>query len=267
MQLLTEWRIAYTLVKANIASALQLRLTFALQVFGMMLNDMAFVVLWTFFFKAFGAMNGWSTHEVLAFVGVSAFAFGGAFSGFAGVLTLPELVNNGSFDNLLLSPRSVYWRILTSRTRVSAIGDMLFGLLLVIIYVATTQVSGVQIAMLFSLLIPATIIMVNVTLITSLVSFFMPDAGALAQNLFDAFNSPSLYPSAVFPSVLKFVFIFVIPSLVMGGVPLEAVVHKSAVWYSIIWAIAIVWTVIAHKLLAISLRHYESGNLTGARAD
>ncbi len=263
--LLTEIRVGYEIVKFSILSDMQLRVSFAMQVGGMMLNNISFVLIWVFFFEAFGSINGWGAIEVLALQGMVAFAFGVAFSVMRGARSLPKFVNNGSFDNLLLSPRSLYARILTADTDTAAIGDMLFGALLVGIYIVLAELSVLQTFMIVSLLIPATMLMVNVAFVGSLVSFLIPDAITVTDNLFEVFLSPSLYPSGLYPGAMRFIFIFVVPALAVGGLPVEVMKSMSWGWYGIIWALAILWTVLAVKLLGRAVRRYESGNLTGIR--
>ncbi|MDP2630201.1 MAG: ABC-2 family transporter protein [Candidatus Uhrbacteria bacterium] len=264
-ELLKEIRIASEIARGNIRAAMELRGAFAVQVFGMMLNNIAFVLIWIFFFQAFGNINGWSSTEVFAFQGVVAFAYGCSAAFFQGSHSLPTLVYNGSLDSYLLSPCSAYMRILTSGIKMSGVGDLLFGFVLIVAYIVMAHLSFLQGAMLLSLLIPASIIMTNVSLITSLSSFYINDATAFAQNLFEVFVSPSLYPSPLFPKALRFIFIFVLPSLAVGGLPIEAVKDYQWHWYAIIWALAGVWTFFAIKLLNISIRKYESGNMIGAR--
>lgn len=261
-----ESQVAWITIKTNVLAEVQLRAAFFLQVVGMMFNDTAFVLLWYFFFEAFGSINGWTAKEVVAFQGVAAFSFGLAFGFLRGAKQLSKYVDNGTFDNFLLSPRNLYIRILTSDSDAPSIGDMIFGILLIAIYIVWAKVTLLQTAMLISLLIPATLIMINFALVTSLVAFLMPDAVVFAENLFDFFLSPSLYPSATFPSALRFFFIFIVPSIAVGGLPIEAIQHLNWNFYVIIWALGIFWLLLATQLLNLAVKRYESGNLTGARA-
>lgn len=264
-EVLKELRIACEITRWNLRAAMELRGAFVVQVIGMMVNNTAFVMVWIFFFQAFGKINGWSSAEVFAFQGVVAFSYGCSTAFFQGSHSLPTLVYNGSLDSYLMTPCSAYMRILTSEIKMSGVGDFFFGLLLIAAYIVMAHLSLLQAVLLISLLIPASIIMTNVSLITSLASFYISDATAFAQNLFEVFVSPSLYPSPLFPQALKFIFIFIIPSLAVGGLPIEAVKDYQWHWYVVIWALAVVWTFLAIKLLTISIRRYESGNMVGAR--
>ncbi len=156
-------------------------------------------------------------------------------------------------------------RIITSSIRVSAFGDLAFGVIMIGLYLILARVDFVQSLMLISLLVPAVIIFVCIGLATSLSSFFMPDAVSFARNLFEIFLTPSLFPSPLFQGALRTFFIFVVPSLVVGGLPIEVIQQSSWLWYAVIWGIAFFWMLIMHIALARALRFYESGNLVGAR--
>ena len=261
----TEAGIALTIIRTNIAAGMELRAAFALQIVGMMLNNTAFVVVWVYFFQAFGTINGWSATETIGMQGFSAFMFGIAFTFAGGSSYLPNLVDNGSFDSVLLSPRNLYIRILTSKVTISALGDIAFGVVLMGMYLFLAHVSFLQACIFLSILPAAALVMINVTFITALSAFVFPDASGFARNAFDVFFTPSMYPAALFQGALRFIFTFAIPSLVIAGIPIETI--RDVRWQGVvlIWIMAFVWTFLAVKLLKIGLKKYESGNLTGAR--
>lgn len=265
MSLLNELRFAFYKIKLNIRSATELRGSFALQVGGMVLNNISFVAVWMFFFSAFGTVNGWSAIELLGLQGMLGIVFGITDGFFGGVYRLPEIVNNGSFDATLLSPRSLYLTILTSSTRISALGDIGFGVLLCIAYAVWARLGAVEVFTLISLLLPATFIMINVSLAASLIAFVFPDSEKLAKNMFEAFFSPALYPSGLFHGALRTVFIFIIPSLTIAGLPIDLIKKFDTRYYVAVWFMALVWFFASRALLFKAVRRYESGNLTGAR--
>jgi ABC-2 type transport system permease protein len=260
-EIIANWEI----IKKNFSSAAALRGAFLMQIIGMMVNDAFFIAIWVFFFRTFGKINGWTATEYFAMMGVNACAFGLAMSLFYGSALLPRMIDNGSFDNLLLSPRRLYLRILTAGFNMSAVGDFFFGIALICFYAIFFHASALQIFQLLSLCIPAAAIICNFSLFTSLIAFFIPDSFTLAKNAFDMFLSPSLYPAGLFGGALRFIFIFIVPSLAIGGLQVEAVIKADWKIYGLVWLLAIIWTVITVWALAAAVKKYESGNLTGAR--
>jgi ABC-2 type transport system permease protein len=260
-EIIANWEI----IKKNFAAGMAMRAAFALQVLGMMINDTFFLVVWIFFFHIFGRVNGWSATEYLAMLGVNTAGFGIAMSLFYGSAMLPRMVDNGSFDSLLLSPRRLYFRVLTSALKMSAIGDFFFGLALVALYWYFSRASFGAIAELLSLIIPAAVIISNFSLFTSLIAFLLPDSFVISKSAFDVFLSPSLYPGGLFGGALRFIFIFIIPSLAIGGLPVESVMQADWKIYALVWILAIAWTIFTVWALSAAVKKYESGNLTGAR--
>ena len=121
-EIIANWEI----IKKNLTAAMALRTAFVMQVVGMMVNNSFLLMVWVFFFQSFGRINGWSVTEYIGMLGINTAGFGIAMSVFYGSAMLPRLVDNGSFDSLLLSPRRLYFRILTSALNMSAVGDFLW---------------------------------------------------------------------------------------------------------------------------------------------
>lgn len=265
VETMSELNMAKEYIKHNIASAAELRVSFIMQIIGMMINNVSLLLVWIFFFQAFGTINGWSGKEVIALQGFLAIVFGFAFSFFSGVLDLPIIINNGAFDSILLTPRNLYLRILTLVTRTSAVGDMLFGLILLVGYFFIANLTIAQIILLILLLIPSTLILTNFALICSCIGFFIPDAEELSKNVFEIMFGPSLYPSGVYQGVMRIFFLFILPTMAIAGLPVEAVKDLNFTKIAYVWVLAIAWTLIALFVLEQGIRRYESGNLTGAR--
>ena len=252
-------------IKINLVAAAELRLSFLMQVVGMIVNNVSFVVVWLLFFNAFGTINGWSGKEVIGLQGFLAVAFGIAFSFFAGSRDLDSFINNGTFDSILLTPRNLYLRILTATATTSAIGDAIFGIVLSGIYIYTAHLSLTQVFLLASLVPPVVTIFINFALITSCIGFYMPDSTQLSRDAFEIMLGPSLYPSGMYQGIIRFVFLVIVPSIAVGGLPIEAVANLDIFKVGIVWILAAAWFLIALFVLRHGVRRYESANLTGAR--
>ena len=261
----SEFSMAIEYIKRNILAAAELRFSFIMQVVGMMINNCSFLIIWIFFFKAFGKINGWNTLEVVALQGFVAIVYGLSFTFCTGVLQLPNVIQNGSFDSVLLTPRNLYLRILTLATQASSVGDMIYGFIVLGFYVVLAHMSFLQVLLLLSLILPAASMLVNFALVTSCIGFFVPDAEDLAKNAFELMFGPSMYPSGMYQGATRFIFLLVVPAIAIGGLPVEAIQSISFVKILVVWILAIVWTLIALFVLKQSVKKYESGNLTGAR--
>ena len=261
----TELRFARYMTGTNLQGAMELRSSFFLQVFGMMLNNTAHLSLWIYFFHVFGTINGWTRVEVIGLQGILALTFGIGMSFANGVSHLPEYVDRGVFDQFLLSPRNLYLRIMINRIGVSSLGDILFGVVLITVYFVMASATFAQIFILLSLLPAVVCLFINYMFVINLIGFLIPDASSLVKNLFVLQLAPATYPYSLFQGVFRTFFIFIVPGLTTAGLPIDIVRLFNLKDYAIVWIVSIVWTTLAWFLLKKAVRRYESGNLTGAR--
>lgn len=257
--------VAYAITGKNIKANASMKSAFLLQMVGMMLNNAAFVFLWILFTDIFGEINGWGRWEVVGLQGFVAFAYGICYAFFRGSAVLPSYIDKGVFDTLLVSPRNLYMRILTLGSSMSAFGDLLYGAILLTAFSIGIGAGIHQILVLILLTIPSTFILINFSLLTSCVGFFIPDSQELSRNLLEYMFGPAMYPSGIYPQLMRTIFTFGLPSIVIGGLPVETVINISFTNIAIIWLIALWWFFITIKVLNYGITRYESGNLTGAR--
>jgi ABC-2 type transport system permease protein len=263
--LYTEITVAHAITCKNIKANASMKTAFILQMVGMMLNNLAFVLLWLLFTDIFGEINGWGKWEVIGLQGLVALSYGICYAFFRGGEVLPSYIDKGVFDTLLVSPRNLYLRILTLGSRMSAFGDLLYGIILLCVFCVGIGANMPQVILLLLLTIPSAFILINFTLLCSCVGFFIPDSQELSKNLLEYMFGPAMYPSGLYPPLMRFVFTFVLPSIVIGGLPIETITHPTFSNIAIIWLIAVWWFFVTHKVLAYGIKRYESGNLTGAR--
>lgn len=264
-RLRSEIAVAKHYIITNLLSSAQLRVTFFMQVLGMMVNNTAFLISWLFFTQTFGIINGWGATEVIGLQGVVAFVYGICFTFFGGVDDLSVAIHNGSFDTLLTTPRSIYLRILTLQTKTSAVGDLVYGSILLLVFLWQTNFTVPNIIALALVIIPAVIIFTNFTVIAACVSFFLPDSYDIYRNIFEMLLGPAMYPGGGFQNTSRIIFTFLIPSLAIGTIPVETIAHQSLSNILLLWTLAFGWFLLARWVLAQGLKRYESGNMTGSR--
>ena len=262
--LITEIKFAYLMWKTNVRSAAQLRGEFMLQVVGMMINNLSFVLVWFVFFQAIGSLNGWNAYDVIALSGCGSFGFGAVFSFFSGGTWIPRYVETGLLDGYLLSPRNLYMRIIASKFDITAIGDVMFGLILVGAY-SYLNGSIAPLLILFALTPAISLTYIAMNMITSCAAFYLPEAHNLARDLFKMFLGPSFYPSALFPPGARLIFTFFIPALIVGGIPVEVMKTHALSLVALIYGVAVVWFLLSIAFFYFSVKRYESGNFVGLR--
>ncbi len=256
-------KLAMLNIKKNFQNAKELRSSFIISIIGMGLNDCAFVILWLSFGQMVGNINGWGKYDIIGLYGFCTTAFGLVFSLFQGIQYLPRYISTGNLDKYLLTPKSTIIKIATSAVSTSALGDFIFGFICFIAYVMLEKLSLLQISIYILLIINTSVLYFAYSLICMSASFYFMDGENISTGLFFNFLTPSLYHGGAFNKVLRIIFIFIIPSLLLGAVPVEIVKNISLLKLLGVIAFTIFWLVLSIWFFYKSLRRYESNNFFG----
>jgi len=255
-----EIKFALYSVKKNIQSSAELRTSFLMNVIGMAINNVAFILLWIYFIKSFGIIGGWTSAEVVALQGFLALSYGIVFCLAQGLRKIPDYVATGAFDRFMLSPKNLLLRVATSSFGASAMGDMVFGFTCLVIYGFLIQSSIIQILLMVLLIILSTLIFLATVIAIFSTSFLWVDSNAVTNGIFELFLTPALFHGGAFQGFMRFIFIFVIPSLLIGTIPVEIVRYLYFDKLALVALLAIFWLLISVKLFFRAVRRYESSN-------
>ncbi len=258
--MLKEIRFALYSVKKNIQGSAELRGSFLANIVGMMINNSAFVILWIFFVKSVGVINGWTAADIVGMLGFNTLAFGAVFSVGHGIRKTAEYVSSGAFDRFMLSPRNLLSRVSFSSLDVSSIGDVFFGISCLFVYIFLTHASVFQILSILSLIFLTVLVFLSAAITVYSASFYFTDADSVTRGFFDLFLSASLFHGGAFQGAMRFVFTFLIPSLLIGILPAEAVKDVSLEKILLIGVLAFAWFFFSRKIWNRAVRKYESAS-------
>ena len=250
-------------IKKNIKNAKELKSAFITTIIGMSINNVAFIFLWYFFGKTVGTINGFTPFDIFGLYAFSGIAFGLINSIFYGIFNIPIYISSGNFDKYLLTPKNILLKVSTSDIQTSAIGDLIFGLICFIIYIVISKLSLLKIIVSLFLIIIASIVYYSFALICMSISFYVMDGENLSNGLYGTFISVSLYHGGAFNKVLKFIFVFIIPSLLTSLIPVEIIKNLGLENIILFLLLAIMWLSLSIIFFYKSLRKYESNNLFG----
>jgi ABC-type uncharacterized transport system permease subunit len=91
-------------------------------------------------------------------------------------------------------------------------------------------------------------------------SFFFTDASSVTGSLFELFMTPSLFHGGAFQGMTRFIFTFIIPSLLVGALPVEIVRDISLEKLLLVGILALLWFVISIMIFNRAIKRYESSN-------
>lgn len=128
-----QMRVCLLSVKYNIMREMVNKVTFLTNICFMLLNNATFLVQWFILLRLREDVGGYTMREIMLLWGLTATSFGLSHILFARVFSLSELIIKGKLDSFLVQPKNVLVSVLTSSTDISAIGDFLYGVVIVCI--------------------------------------------------------------------------------------------------------------------------------------
>jgi ABC-2 type transport system permease protein len=247
--------------RANLRSAMEYRTNFLVQVFGMMINNAAFVVFWSFLFAKTGALGGYRFQDVMFLWALSSSAFGLSNVLFGNARQLSELVRQGDLDVYLLQPKDVLINALTSKTIVSAWGDFAYGFV-VLAFLGFDPPHWIMFAL---FVVSGALVFTGVFVISESLSFFLGSSAGITGAATEFILSFSLYPVGIFPSGMRWVFYSLVPSGFIVFLPLRVFRSWSPGLAALVLAVSVAYAFLAAGIFRAGLKRYESGNRIGAR--
>lgn len=256
-------KLAILNIKKNFRNEKELKSSFIISVFGMAISNISFLIIWYYFGKTIGKINGWSPIDIFGLYGFSTTSCGIVTSLFAGIFHIPNYISSGNFDKYLLTPKNILLKVSTSSISTSAIGDVLFGFLCFVVFAISNKITIFQILLYLLLIIVSSVIFYSFSLICMSVSFYLMDGNNVSNGLYGIFLDNSIYHGGAFTGALRVIFIFLIPSLLLGAVPVEIVKNFSYINLFMILLSAIFWFFLSIFFFYRSMKKYESNNLFG----
>jgi ABC-2 type transport system permease protein len=244
--------------KFNISAAMEYRVSFLMQAFGMALNNSAFIFFWWILFNNVPRIGGYGFKEEMMLWALSSTSYGICFILFGNVNQITRMIMNGELDTYLLQPKDPLVNLVCSRTILSALGDALYGVILFFI------INGfnVQRLLLFLLFcITGALIIASILVTIHALSFYSGNTEGFAQMVMEFIISFSIYPEGIFNNALKTILYTVLPVAFIVYVPARVLAKFSIVHLASILCIAVLWIIIAYAVFYRGLKKYESGNL------
>ena len=256
-------RLAIINIKKNFLNARELKSAFIISIIGMFLNNFSFTFLWLYFGKSVGVLNGFAPMDIFGIYAINTTSYGIVCAFLYGLFNIPSYISSGNFDKFLITPKNTLIKVVTSSISTSAFGDLLFGVTCFIIFCLSTKLSVIGILLMILFIILSTIIFFSFSLICMSISFYLMDGENISNGLYGMFVGSSLYHGGAFTGVLKAIFIFIVPSLLLGAIPIEIINSFSFVKILLFIVLTVFWLVFSIYFFYRSLRKYESNNFFG----
>ncbi len=109
------------------------KVSFITNILFMILNNACFIVQWIILYSVKENIGGYTLNKVLLLWALAASTYGFAHLFFEKAFSLSDTINNGKLDSYLVQPRNVLLSVVTSDVKISAIGDLIYGLIMIFI--------------------------------------------------------------------------------------------------------------------------------------
>jgi ABC-2 type transport system permease protein len=252
-----EIKFLFAIWKANLQSAMEYRISFLTQMFGMILNNFMYFAIWIIFFDRFKDVRGWGVNDMYVTFGVLASAFGIVSVLFGNVFMLSEVIAKGRLDYYLSMPRPVLLHTVASRMISSGVGDFFYGF---ISYGLSGYLTWDGLARYILAMLLAATVFAAFLILTQSLSFWLGMMSNFSQLVLNAMLTFGIYPITLFDSYAKLILFTIIPAALMGAIPAEFI--RAFTWETLAQLLigAAAFLGLAIFVFRMGLRRYESGS-------
>ncbi len=263
---MTSLRIGASLWLAGLRSALEYRVDFVLMtVMGLVRQGTGMALIWVILAR-FQTLAGWTLGEVAFLYGLrlTALALCGLASG--SIWSVQTYVRLGEFDLILVRPIHALLQILTKHIPISALSDLVGGVVLLAAANSLVAVAWTPLAILYLLLalVGSALIQLAVRLLVVAFSFRVLNVNALLGILGEQFREFGSYPLSIFNSTLQLLLTFGLPVAFMAYFPATVLLGRtSELQVPPLFAYGaplagVVWIGIALWVFEREMRNYQS---------
>ena len=231
--------------------------SFVMNVLFMILNNATFIIQWIVIYSLREDVGGYTFNQVLLLWAIAASTYGFSRFFFKRSFSLSELITNGKLDSFLVQPKNVLISAVTTEVEVSAIGDILYG------YIVLT-ISGLTVTkfLLFSFFsITGAIIAVDIAVMLGSLSFWFGRSEMIADTGNSLITNFATYPDGIFKGAARILLLTIIPVGFTSYIPIW-IMTKFNLWlFLVVIAITVLLTMLTFFIFYRGLRRYSSSNL------
>lgn len=237
------------------------KVTFISNIFFMILNNSCMIVQWIVLYSIKENIGGYTFKQLLLLWGLAASVYGVAHFCFQKSFSLSDTINNGKLDAYIVQPKNILLSIITSEIQISAIGDMLFGIIIYFIYGFTLK--GLALFVLFS--ITGGLMLVAISVILNSLSFWINNSEMIADIGNSLMVNFATYPDGIFKGITKWLLFTLIPVGIANYIPIKVITEFNFSLFIINIIVCLLLITLAYIIFYKGLKRYSSSNLMSSR--
>lgn len=223
MEVKNQLKVSFLSIKYGIMREMVNKISFIINIVFMILNDATFIVQWLLLYKLKSDVGGYEFAQILLLWGLAASTFGFAHFFFKKSMSLSDTITNGKLDSYLVQPKNVLISAITSDVEPSALGDMLYGFIMLI-------VSGLTLKklILFTLFtITGGLTITSIAVILASLSFWINKADMIADTGNSITTHFATYPDGIFKGIVRIILFTIIPVGIINYIPIWVLTEFS----------------------------------------
>lgn len=261
MEVKSHIKLIFMSFKYNLLKGMDNRVAFIGQVLGMLLNNALMIIQWIVLFSIKDNIGVYVFKDVLLLWGLAASTYGVAHTFFESVFTLSNLIIEGKLDAFLVQPKNTLLYVATSKMKVSAVGDILYGFIILIILHLPLITSLLFI--LFS--ITGGLIVAAVAIIFNSLTFYFGSSEEIATTINNTIVNVGTYPDGIFDGKVRLLLLTIIPVSWIMYIPIDVMLSFNIGLTLSVIVFTIFIITLAYIIFKNGLKRYSSSNLMSAR--
>ncbi|MCL2093221.1 MAG: ABC-2 family transporter protein [Treponema sp.] len=250
-------------LKLNLKAVLEYRLSSWFLILAQSLTTLFYFIGLRLLFLRFDSLAGWTFAEAALCYGVTGAAFALAECFARGFDLFSRLVIQGSFDRILLRPRSTILQVMGANTEISRLGRFLMsmGILLSILPMTGISWESPKIITLCFMILGGSAVFTGVFILGATFCFFTLEGLEVINIFTDGGRELASYPLPIYGRWISRFFTFVIPYGTMNYLPLLYLTGRVSQWpllYMLMPLLGFLFLLPCVGVWRIGVRHYNS---------
>ena len=256
-------QIKVTLLSIKYATMREMlnKLSFLVNIVFMILNNASFIIQWIIIYSLKDSVGGYEFNQVLMLWGIAASTFGFAHFFFKKAFLLSDTITNGKLDSYIVQPKNVLISAITADIEPSALGDMIYGLIM--IFISGITISKFLLFVFFT--ICGGIIITDIAVVFASLSFWISKSDMIADTENNLMTDFATYPDGIFKGTTKVLLFTIIPVGFTTYIPVWVLTKFNLGLTALVLSITILITFIAFVIFYKGLKRYSSSNLMMAK--
>ena len=257
----SQFRVSLLSIKYALMREMLNKVSFFSNIIFMILNNASFIIQWLVIYSIKDNIAGYNLKDIILLWGLAACTYGVSRFFFKNSFNLSEVITNGKLDAFLVQPKDVLLSVITSDVEVSAIGDIIYGYIMLIVYGITLK--NFFLFTIFAL--SGGLIIVSITVIFSSLSFWFRKADMICDTANSLMINFATYPSGIFKGIAKIILYTIVPVGMSTYLPIEVIRSFNLFHFLIVILVCSFLITLSYIIFNKGLRRYSSSNLKISR--